>query len=129
MNKVNDADISTSEIDSIYEKMTDEKLRFTDGLIDEIIEYTAEDINLSETDVVDLAVATLHSIIVLSNNPIAVNGVKSQFDNIIGDSAETINYLNDLLSGISATDDSIADGLIETAIDDAAVDGGAVYDK
>lgn len=118
MNNVKDADISTPEIDSIYEKMNDEKLRFTDGLIDEIIEYTAEDIDLSETDVMDLAVATLHSIVVLSNNPIAVNGVKSQFDNIIGDSAETIDYLETLLGGISATDDAIADRLIENEIGD-----------
>ena len=50
MNKVK------TDVDVVYEKMNDERLRFTDRLVDEIIDYTIQDIELSESDVKDLAI-------------------------------------------------------------------------
>lgn len=87
------------------------KTTFADRLTDEIIDYLSDDINLSEKDVKDLAISILHSIIVLSDSPVGRSVIKKSLCEIIGDNAKTIQYLNELLIGISATDDAIADEL------------------
>lgn len=84
---------------------------YSDELIDGIIDYTAADISLSESDVKDLAIYTLYSIVVLGNDPVAAPYIKKSLADIIGDSAKTIDYLNNSLAGISATNDAIADEL------------------
>lgn len=84
---------------------------FADRLNDEIINYLAEDINLSDVDVKNLAISILHSIVVLSDSPVGRSVIKKSLCEIIGDNAKTVDYLNELLYGISATDDAIADEL------------------
>lgn len=110
MNKVK------TDVDVVYEKMNDERLRFTDRLVDEIIDYTIQDIELSESDVKDLAIYTLHSIIVLGNQPESTIITKQFFNDLIGDFTKTINYLDESLGGISATDDAIADEVYENEL-------------
>lgn len=109
---------------NIHEKMNGEKLRFTDGLIDEIIDYAAEDISLTELDVKDLAIYTLYSVVVLGDTPTAAPIIKNYFNDIIGDSAKTIDFLSDTLSGITATDDAAADKLFERYVELNVADGG-----
>lgn len=105
--------ISPVEIDSIYEKMNDDNLRFTDGLVDEIIDYVAPDISASALDVKDIAIYTLYSIVVLGNNSVAKNIIRKSICGLIGDSEKTFDYLKDTLSCISASDDMIADEYFE----------------
>ena len=109
---------------NIHEKMNVEKLRFTDELVDAIIDYTAADISLTELDVKDLAIYTLYSIVVLGNDNVAAPIIKNYYNDIIGDSAKTIECLRDTLNGIAATDEVAADKLFEKYIEPDDVDGG-----
>lgn len=115
---------TTPDVESIYKKMNDEKLRFTDGLVDEIIDYTAEDIALSEIDVRDLAIYTLYSIVVLGNNAVASPIIKKSLCEIVGDSANTIEFLGSTLGAISSTDDVIADRIFEKMFANGGVANG-----
>jgi len=109
---------------NIHEKMNVEKLRFTDELVDAIIDYTAADISLTELDVKDLAIYTLYSIVVLGDDNVAAPIIKNYYNDIIGDSAKTIECLRDTLNGIAATDEVAADKLFEKYIEPDVVDGG-----
>ena len=78
-------------------------------LTDEIIDVASElGIELSATDVSGIAIYTLHSIITATGNA-EITGVRKSICGIIGDADKIADYFNITLSGISATNDAIAD--------------------
>ena len=78
-------------------------------LTDEIIDVASElGIELSATDVSDVAIYTLHSIITATGNA-EITGVKKSICETIGDVVKIADYFNITLGGISATNDAIAD--------------------
>lgn len=82
---------------------------FTDNLVSEIIEIaTASGIELSATDVTDIAIFTLHSI-VTANSGIEADATKKGICEMIGNDSKIGEYLFTTLGGISTANDEWID--------------------
>lgn len=82
---------------------------FSNRLTDTIIDYAKSfDVELSAIDVKNIGIYILHSMIT-SNSDFEKTAVKQQLNNIIDNESEMKDFLFTTLSGISATNDTIAD--------------------
>lgn len=82
---------------------------FIDSLINGIIDVAAENgVKLSATDVSDIAIYNLYSI-VKATNSVEINAVKTEINDIVGDSDKVANYLFSTIGGISAANDEWID--------------------